>query len=176
MPRGIVTETWAHPRSSADFACQWRTEVEAARTLGKWVGGDRYMEVRYETLVSDPEAALEAICEFAGIPFERGMLEYSGDVEAASKPHQHSLKRPPTVGLRDWRSELAPDDVAAFEDVAGETLAELGYPLSAGQGHQPSLRGRARLASYRARSWAWRTSGLAVQRSPLWRRRHPRLA
>src|SRR4051794_38201166 len=39
MPRGIVTETWMHPRTAADFACQWATEVAAARRLGRRASG-----------------------------------------------------------------------------------------------------------------------------------------
>src|SRR5262249_56845592 len=42
MPRGIVTETWAHPRSPADFACQWRTEAAAARRPRRRAGGARH--------------------------------------------------------------------------------------------------------------------------------------
>ena len=38
MPEGVVTKTWAHPTTVADFACQWRTEVEAAQALGGRVG------------------------------------------------------------------------------------------------------------------------------------------
>src|SRR5215211_5957944 len=30
LPEGVVTRTWAHPASAADFACQWRAEVLAA--------------------------------------------------------------------------------------------------------------------------------------------------
>lgn len=32
--------------------------------------------MRYEDLVSDPEAALRSLCEFIGVDFEPGMLEY----------------------------------------------------------------------------------------------------
>src|SRR3954467_15293371 len=39
MPRGIVTETWMHPRTAADFACQWATEVAAGRRLRRRPGG-----------------------------------------------------------------------------------------------------------------------------------------
>jgi hypothetical protein len=54
MPAGVVTRTWAYPRSHADFACQWRTEVAAARRLGARLGDERYVELRYERLVDDP--------------------------------------------------------------------------------------------------------------------------
>ena len=173
MPAGIVTETWAHPRTPADFACQWRTEVQAARELGARVGPGRYHEVRYEDLVADPERRVRAVCEFAGLRYGEDMLGYASDPSLERKPHQQRLLQPPTPGVRDWRRELAPADTVAFEDVAGSLLAELGYPLSTGEPHDPSLRARARLESYRARSAAWRHAGGLIQRSPLWRRRHP---
>jgi hypothetical protein len=171
MPQGVVTRTWAHPRSVADFACQWRTEVEEARRLGRRAGA-RYLEVRYEDLVAEPERELRRICTFAELPFEQTMLEYAGEVDVSGKPHQRSLRRPPTPGLRDWRRDLSPADVRAFDEVAGDLLHELGYESS----HGPTPTGRARLARYRALTAAWRAAGYAVQRSPLWRRRHPRCA
>ena len=176
MPEGIVTRTWAHPRTPAEFACQWRTEIEAARALGARVGPDRYREVRYEALVADPEHEVQEICAFAGLVYESGLLGYADDPGLETKPHQQRLALPPTPGLRDWRTELTREDAKAFEDVAGELLARLGYPLAAGATASPSLRAKARLGSYRVRSWAWRTAGGIVQRSPLWRRRHEILA
>jgi hypothetical protein len=173
MPEGVVTKTWAHPRTVPDFACEWRTEVEAARRLGARVGPGRYLEVRYEALVAEPEGRLRAICSFADLPYEPDLLRHSEGIDVSAKPHQKSLERPLTPGIRDWRREMDPADAAAFEDVAGELLAALGYELSTGSPQPPSARARARLAAYRARSWAWRTTGRGVQRSPLWRRRHP---
>lgn len=172
MPRGIVTETWAHPRTAADFACQWRTEVAAARALGRRVGPRRYLPVRYEELVAEAEGTLRRICEFASLPYDGVMLGYAEEVDVSGKPHQQSLKRPPTPGLRDWRTAMSREDVAAFEEVAGDLLDELGYGAST----RTTLRGRARLARYAALTAAWRAAGAVVQRSPLWRRRHPRLA
>ncbi|HYX77693.1 MAG TPA: sulfotransferase, partial [Gaiellaceae bacterium] len=126
MPRGIVTETWMHPRTPADFACQWRTEVAAARRLGRRVG-HRYLEVRYEELVADVEGVLAQICAFAGLDYEPAMADYAGNVDVSAKPHQQRLRQPPTTGVRDWRAQMAAADVAAFEHVAGELLRELGY-------------------------------------------------
>jgi hypothetical protein len=170
MPRGIVTETWMHPHTAADFACQWHTEVTAARRLGRRVGG-RYLEVRYESLVDDVEAVLRPICEFAGLEYEAGMADYAGNVDVSAKPHQQRLTQPPTKGVRDWRAQMPPDDVAAFERVAGDLLRELGYETS----HPTDAAGRVRLASYAGRALAWRGASFALRRSFLWRRRHPPL-
>jgi hypothetical protein len=170
VPAGIMTEGWGHPRDAAGFACQWATEVRAARALGRRVGPSRYLEVRYETLVAEPAEELRRLCSFAGLDFDREMLGYVGNTESARKEHQQRLNEPPRVGVRDFRTEMRGADRTAFEAVAGELLAELGYGADA-PGH-----GRAKLAAFRAKSASWRVVGAVTQRSPLWRRRHPPLA
>ena len=124
-----MTRTWAHPRDVSGFACQWRTEVEAAQALGARVGPGRYLEVRYERLVAAPVEAVQDVCAFAGLAYEPAMLDYAGTVDLSGKPHQRRLAQPPTVGVRDWRTELAPADVAAFEEIAGDLLVRLGYEV-----------------------------------------------
>ena len=168
MPGGIVTETWMHPRTPAEFACQWRTEVAAAQRLGRRVGA-RYVEVRYEQLVADAETALQRICAFAGLEYQPAMLEYAGSVDVSAKPHQQRLMQPPTTGVRDWRTQMSSADVAAFERVAGDLLRELGYETT----RTPDAAGRAKLGWYDARALAWRGASFALRRSFLWRRRHP---
>ena len=170
MPAGIVTRTWAHPRDVTGFACQWRSEVADARALGRRVG-QRYLEVRYENLVAEPEGELQRICAHAALPFEAAMLTREGDVDVSAKPHQQSLSRPTTPGLRNWRTEMSEVDARAFEAVAGDELAELAYATSG----MPTLGGRLRRGSYAVRVRAWNETGRAVRRSPLWRRRHPPL-
>ncbi|HET6624244.1 MAG TPA: sulfotransferase [Gaiellaceae bacterium] len=171
MPEGVVTRTWAHPRSPAGFACEWKTEVRRARGLGQRVGASRYHEVRYEDLVADTHAVVRSICTFAELPFEPAMLEFAGNVDVSAKPHHQRLLQPPTRGVRNWREQMSVEDVRAFEAVAGDLLAELGYEVRSGI-REPTPRGRAALAWYRARMGAWNTAAYATQRSPLWRRRH----
>jgi hypothetical protein len=175
MPEGVVTRTWAHPRSPAGFACEWRTEVRRARELGQRLGPSRYREVRYEELVAATEEVVRSICDFAGLPFEPRMLEFAGAVDVSEKPHHQRLLQPPTRGVRDWRAQMSREDVLAFEAVAGDLLAELGYETLAPPPERPGLRARTALAWYRTRMGAWNAAASATQRSPLWRRRHPRL-
>ncbi len=166
VPEGIMTEGWGYPRDAADFACQWATEVRAARALGEGLGPARYLELRYEALVADPAAELRHICSFAELEYDDAMLGYVGQTESARKGHQQRLREPPRVGVRDWSTEMSPKDVGAFESVAGDLLAELGYPATE-RGH-----GHAKLTAYRLETKAWRAVGALSQRSPLWRRRH----
>jgi hypothetical protein len=167
VPAGLMTEGWGHPRDARGFACQWATEVVAARVLGARVGPSRYLELRYEALVADTEAALRAICAYADLVYDPGMLDYVGRTDSARKAHQQRLNEPPRAGVRAWRTEMSDDDRRRFEEVAGALLDELGYEVAT-RGHA-----RVRLASYRVRTAAWRGVGAVVQRSPLWARRHP---
>ena len=171
MPKGLMTETWMQPRDVAAFASQWRAEVKAAQRLGRRVGDERYLEVRYEELVCDVDAVLRRISTFTRLAYDSAMAEYAGYVDVSDKPHQQNLRRPPTAGLRDWRLQMSPEDVGAFDRVAGDLLAELGYETH----ERPGVFGRLRRASYRTRAAAWRAASFGLRRSPLWRRRHPPL-
>jgi hypothetical protein len=175
MPPGVVTKTWAHPRSAAGFACEWRTEVRRAQALGRKAGTTRYLEVRYEELVADTEGVTRSICDFAALPFEPSMLEYAGAVDVSEKPHHQRLLQPPTSGVRNWRDQMSPEDAAAFEHIAGDLLTALGYELSQPDSPRRPARALPAEAWYRLRMGAWNAVAYAIQRSPLWRRRHPRL-
>jgi hypothetical protein len=96
------------------------------------VGPARYREIRYEELVERPEAVLRAICPFAGVPFDPSMLRYHerADQIVSSderRNHHTRLGRPPTKGLRDWRTQMSASDLAGFEAIAGDLLEDLGY-------------------------------------------------
>jgi LPS sulfotransferase NodH len=175
MPEGSFTRTWAHPTTPARFACLWRKEITGARALGREVGSSRYLEVRYEALVADPTATVGAICAWAELPFEPAMLEYAGEVDVSAKQHQQRLLVPPTKGVRNWRGEMSAADIRAFEEIAGDLLAELGYEVT-NAAPPRSVRAQTARAAYELRLAAWNASSTLLQRSPLWRRRHPRLA
>ncbi|MET0939094.1 MAG: sulfotransferase [Gaiellaceae bacterium] len=175
MPSGVVTKTWAHPRSAAGFACEWRTEVRRAQALGRKVDKMRYLEVRYEGLVADTEGVIRSICDFLALPFEPAMLEYAGAVDVSEKPHHQRLLQPPTRGVRNWRDQMRPEDAAAFEHIAGDLLTELGYELSRPGSPRRPARALPAEAWYRLRMGGWNAAAYATQRSPLWRRRHAHL-
>ncbi len=175
MPEGTFTRTWAHPSDPVQFACLWRKEVGDARVLGQRVGPSRYREVRYEDLVATTSQVVGSICDFAGLPFVPEMIEYAGAVDVSDKPHQQRLRQSPTVGVRSWRDDMTPADARAFEAIAGDRLSELEYELSDPPLRSPSAQARVALGWYDVRLAAWNAVASGLQRSPMWRRRHPRL-
>lgn len=106
--------------------------------------------MRYEELVREPEATLRAVAQAIDLPWDERMLRYhelaeermaevrrdleregGARITAAERAAQHALVREPPRADRigRWRTELPADARRQFEEVAGDLLAELGYPL-----------------------------------------------
>jgi len=131
----------------AKTANLWRKRIEGAREAARRLPG-RYLELRYEDLVADPEPALRRVCELIELDYEPAMLAYHegagerlaelGDLapvdaragrDAGERIASHSLTARPPSGARSgaWRAEMSAEDAAEFEAVAGGLLRELGY-------------------------------------------------
>jgi Sulfotransferase family len=175
LPEGFSGKTWALPRTAAQFGARWRTEIKAARRLGRHVG-DRYLELRYEDLVTEPERELRRVCEHASLSWEPSMLDHIGVSKVAQMPEHRNIAQPPTPGLRDWRSQMSHEDALAFEQVAGDVLLSADYELLDPGVRYPTTQGRRELARFAVLSRSWNATAAAYQRSPLWRRSHPQLA
>lgn len=120
------------PGTLEQAAEYWRTAVEDGCLAGGALG-DRYLELRYEALVADPEPQLRRVCEFIGLEYSPAMLDYGSSaqraIDMAVHPGDHgALRLAPTTGLRDWRRDMDAADSGVVWLLAGELLAELGYP------------------------------------------------
>jgi Sulfotransferase family len=113
-------------------AISWRRRVGEGRVAGASLGPQRYTESRYEELVEDPESSVRRLCDFLDLAYHPQMLEYHERADqivgTTASPKRHTdIYLPPTKGLRNWRSELTPEQVARFEALAGGVLSDLGY-------------------------------------------------
>lgn len=153
------------PSTVAESALLWKRFVREGRVAGRALGADRYLELRYEDLVDDPERELHRICAFVDLRYDDAMLRYFERAEevvsgVVSRRGHRNIFLPPTSGLRDWRRDMRPRDVAVFEAVAADLLEELGYEL--GTGRIPGARrlraGRLRVPAERAALRARKTA------------------
>jgi hypothetical protein len=132
----------------------WRKRILRAREQAKRL--DHYMEVRYEDLVTDTEATLRRVAGAVELDWDPAMLRYyeraserlaeiSRDLPAkgtkaerpgAERAAAHALAKEPPKSDRiaAWRERMSDPDRAAYEAVAGDLLAELGYDVGAPAG------------------------------------------
>ncbi|MGH2727706.1 MAG: sulfotransferase family protein [Actinomycetota bacterium] len=116
------------PNTLPEAAQVWSHWTRKARSDGRALGPERYLEVRYEDLVDDPGASLRSVCAFAGLPYREEMLAYPESANGNGTPDYHrNAQRPPTRGLRDWTRDMSQEDVALFEALAGEQIRAMGY-------------------------------------------------
>lgn len=114
----------------ATCALWWAGHVRNGRHDGAALGGPLYHEVRYESLVAEPESAVRSLAAFMGLPYSDKMLRFH-EGRTQDQKNLSSKKRwlPPTPGLRDWRTGMNGTDLALFEALAGDLLAEFGYEV-----------------------------------------------
>ncbi|MGH6943133.1 MAG: sulfotransferase family protein, partial [Geminicoccaceae bacterium] len=134
--------------SAADVARRWQKKIAKARADAPRLR--HYTEVRYEDLILDTEPVLRRVTEFIELPWDDAMLAYherSGErlqemaralpgdgraqelsVERRMATHAMTTKPPSAERVARWRSQMPAEQRVEFEAVAGELLAELGYP------------------------------------------------
>jgi len=128
--------TWVE---AVDYGEHWR------RTLGPGT----WHEMRYETLVAEPERELRGLCAFLGEEYDDAMTapDTVASVAVPSRKTWHTR----TGGAMDstrvsaYRTGLTAEELALLERVAGARLERRGYRLDGGGTVAPRL-----LADYAA--------------------------
>lgn len=123
VARSIATQNWG-PTDIAGAAREWRESVDAGRGAG--LSGDRYLEVRYESLLASPEPEIGRLYGWLGLPTSPDDLAYP----LAESARQENVDRFGMGGIatQKWLSVFDARDLATFNEVAGDLLEELSYP------------------------------------------------
>ena len=123
----------------------WEWYVQLGREGGSELGPERYLEVRYESLVAEPEGETRRVCDFLGVAYDPAMVRFhEGRTKQKPNLSAKSAWLPVTSGLRDWRTQMTPDDLVGFEAAAGDVLDAFGYPRATPSIPAPALERAAR--------------------------------
>ena len=118
------------PSTVAKAAALWKERVVVGMEQGRPLGPHRYAELRYERLLTNPQAEVEALCSFLDLDFNPAMLDYSersrSEVLDRAQLYNPNVTRSITK-TRSWDEQMPPSQVEVFEAIAGDTLEELGY-------------------------------------------------
>lgn len=115
------------------LAREWSWRVTLGHKMGMMLDAGQYLEIRYEDLVRTPETVLRRICGFLGERFDHRMLSYPDHAadalpESGLKFHMNSIRAPDAAKADAWQREMSLADRILFDEVAGRTLEEFGYP------------------------------------------------
>lgn len=116
------------------LARQWKEDQEACLSLAEHLEPDRFFALNYETLISEPERTVKALCGFLDIDYNEEMLNFhtsnSSKITAAAGEMWANLEKPiMSDNTGKFLKSFQEGDLEIFEMVAGKTLQKLGYPL-----------------------------------------------
>lgn len=100
-------------------------------------GDPRYMAVRYEDLVQEPESHFTRICEFLGVPFDRELLNIQAYVKGDGTPWKRNsaFEVPLSHGfskssIARWKEILSREEIGVIEYLCGPEMGYLGFTRS----------------------------------------------
>jgi hypothetical protein len=129
-----VSSSWAaHPAGPGNHyvaARLWTVRVRAGRSGGASLPPGSYLEVRYEALLADPDAALRNVYAFLDEDVPDGATTLNPLPLPPSRYFRGIAGTEIATGNADaWRERMSVRQRRRVEAVAGPLLAELGYPV-----------------------------------------------
>ncbi len=97
---------------------------------------DRFRTVKYEDLVDDPDREMKALCEFLGIPYHAGMLDFykkEDEIfkvyprEFITRYHANLVKQVNKSRSGIWKEKLTPKEIRLVDQAVGKIAEEAGY-------------------------------------------------
>lgn len=117
-------------KSPLETAWQWRRAMLAS---GR-VNSKNLLEVRFEDLVSQPDEALQVICDHLDVDFHSGYFHSDMQSDFSSRLpssetdlHRRIDQAPDSARVSGWKSDVAPSEVAALESALGTLVLQQRY-------------------------------------------------
>jgi hypothetical protein len=123
---------WGY-RTVAEAAHGWLEVVTQPRRAAP---EGRYLEVRYEDLITRPRETAERMLDHLGLPWSEALLHHAEHEHALfDKPWGHPAAEAAAKPLYSGRNgrylqDLTPGEIEEFERIAGQELEHLGYDLA----------------------------------------------
>ena len=118
-PRDVACSVLRFPwgaNSAVIAARDWERDVRRARAIGASMG-DRYIEVRYEDLLQQPDTTMRRLMAFVGNVREHAVAHYV----------RETARNPRRDNFGNWRRDLSAQQLAGVESIAHDLMTELGY-------------------------------------------------
>ena len=155
----------------------WKESIDSAKDARKKFPG-RVLSLRYEDMVSEPEAIIHRVCDFLDLPFRPEFLEV-GWINATSKDAQNAGEGISKAAVDRWKKSLTPEEIYVCQTALRNELKEFGYafePIGLGaKAKTPVVLGRSAV-HLAARVGKRRPAGIDQRRSDTVQRMYRRMA
>lgn len=151
-PRDCVLSTeYAWGNSPLRTAQEWADRVRGCRAAGRELGERRFVELRYEDLVTDLHGELARVFDFLGVPVpsDAGRLARAPENLGAARGAREVV----AGNVAKWKAGMRPALRRRIEEITGDLLAAYGYEREH-PAAPPRPLSRWRLGAYRVRD-AW---------------------
>ena len=119
VARSCINMNWAgNVWTGSD---RWLEVEQLWSQLKETISPERYTEVRYETLITEPAKTLTSLCNFIGTDYDPAMLSYWQTT---------TYDLPNSQLLWQWKRKLSPREIQLVEARIGNMLVKHGYELS----------------------------------------------
>lgn len=114
------------------LARKWKLEQELALRYVAGLPQNKFISLRYEDFILNPEYFIRQICEKAGLQYADAAMEYYKSDESkrtaeSGKMWQNVTKPVAKDNTRKFLTELSAAELELFEFIAGDELDKLGY-------------------------------------------------
>jgi hypothetical protein len=135
--RSVVSSFKNVPHLSShieDASLEWVRGIRRVARFRQAVNPDRFIQIKYEDLVSSPERQLRELCEFLGEPYDEDMLSFwKLNRRDRLEPERHlgwkylTLEKITTSRVSSWQEELSEEELGIFSLFARKEMIGLGY-------------------------------------------------
>jgi hypothetical protein len=123
--------------SISELATKWMYRYRLITSQLAKIDATRYLFVKYEELICNPESTLKGICQFLDKPYDSIMMEYPSRMKLVfdeAKPdflnaHKGIFKAPDQQEIGKWRQDLTPNEAIMVARICGKTAKKLGYSI-----------------------------------------------
>jgi len=115
-------------------AHRWQATMSSARRAGEAMG-DAYLEITYESLLTETEAVMRRIAAFLGCDYHPSMAQIGLSPEdTGSTTGKYGIVKD---NMNKYRRHLSPQDIKRIEEIVCKGMAGLDYEMENSVSHRP---------------------------------------
>ena len=130
------------------ISCAWKYVYRKLNSLKNKIGQERFLDIKYEDLVLNPEEELKNICSFMGIPYNPIMTNYDEQIKKEvilnkdkfsttaknnlSLLHEGLVTKINTDKIGYWKQGLKQEEANLIWTVCGSLAEKIGYKRDKG--------------------------------------------